>query len=120
MLSIMLKSKLHGARVTGATLDYEGSLTIDRNLMDQAGLLAYEKILVANMENANRFETYVIEGKPGSCEICLNGATARLGTIGDRLIIFSFCILSEREARQHNPLVLRLDERNQPEKPVTN
>lgn len=115
MQRIMLKSKLHGARVTGAALDYEGSLTVDEDLMTQAGLLAHEKILVANMENGNRFETYVIAGASGSGEIALNGATARLGAIGDRLIIFSFCILPETEARRHQPLVLRLDDRNRPE-----
>ncbi len=115
MQCVMLKSKLHGARVTGSSLDYEGSLTIDGKLMQAVGLLPYEKILVADMENGNRFETYVIKGAAGSGEICLNGATARLGAIGDRLIIFSFCILPEIEARNHHPLVLRLDERNRPE-----
>ncbi len=111
----LLKSKLHAARVTGSALDYEGSLTIDENLMQAIDLLPYEKILVANMENANRFETYVIKGTAGSGEICLNGATARLGTVGDRLIIFSFCTLPESEARNYQPRVLRLDERNRPE-----
>ncbi len=118
MQSIILKAKLHNARVTGSSLDYEGSLTIDADLMNAVGILPYEKILVANMENGNRFETYAIVGEPGSGAICLNGATARLGHVGDRLIIFSFCILSADETKHHQPLVMRLDEHNRPQPPA--
>ncbi len=118
MQCIMLKAKLHNARVTGAELDYEGSLTIDESLMQAVGLLPHEKILVANMENGNRFETYAIAGPAGSGDICLNGATARLGQKGDRLIVFAFCILTEDEARRHHPVVMRLDEHNRPETPT--
>lgn len=118
MQNILLKAKLHNARVTGAALDYEGSLTIDEDLMQAVGLLPYEKILVANMENGQRFETYAIVGPAGSGAICLNGATARLGNIGDRLIIFAFCILTPEEIRHHQPMVLRLDPQNRPEKPT--
>ncbi len=118
MNSIMLKSKLHMARVTQAELEYEGSLTIDVDLMDAVKLLPYEKILVANLTNGNRFETYAIAGKPGSGTICLNGATALLGAVGDRVIIFSFCVVPTEEAKRHHPLVLILDENNKPAGPL--
>jgi len=108
----MLKSKLHLARITGVKPDYEGSLTIDRDLMDAIKLLPYEKILVSNMENTNRFETYVIPAKPGSRTICLNGPAARLGSIGDRLVILAFSLVPTDEARNHRPLILVLDKDN--------
>ena len=108
----MLKSKLHGARVTGSNLDYEGSLTIDRDLMDYVKILPYEKILVANLENGNRFETYAISGERGKGEICLNGATAHLGKEGDRLTIFTFGLFPADPAVQNRPRVVRLDEEN--------
>jgi aspartate 1-decarboxylase len=114
MQLIMLKSKLHMARVTDAQLDYHGSLTIDENLMDAVGLLAHEKILVANVENGNRFETYAIPGARGSGMICLNGATAHKGVKGDRVIIFSFAVMSPDEAKTYKPVVLCLDAQNKP------
>jgi aspartate 1-decarboxylase len=106
----MLKSKIHGAAVTDVQIEYEGSLTIDRRLMDRVGLLPFEKILVANMANGERFETYAIPGEPGSGVICLNGATAHKGQVGDRLIVFSFCTLTPEEARTHRPVVIRAGE----------
>ena len=109
---IMLKCKLHMARVTDAQLDYHGSLTIDAHLMEQAGLLPYEKILVANVENGERFETYAIPGRAGSGEICLNGAAARKGKTGDRLIIFAFALMSPEEAARVKPVILCLDAEN--------
>lgn len=112
MYSTMLKSKLHGARVTSADLDYEGSLTIDRDVMDYVKILPYEKILVANLENGNRFETYAISGERGSGVICLNGATAHLGKVGDRLTIFTFGLFPTDQATQHHPRVVRLDAKN--------
>ena len=112
MFSIMLKAKLHGARVTGANLDYEGSLTIDRDLMDYVRILPYEKILVANLENGNRFETYAISGERGKGEICLNGATAHLGKAGDRLTIFTFGLVPTEEASKVRPRVVRLTAQN--------
>ncbi|MBI2440138.1 MAG: aspartate 1-decarboxylase [Lentisphaerae bacterium] len=118
MFSIMLKSKLHLARVTHVKPDYEGSLTIDRNLMDAVKLLPYEKVLVANLANANRFETYVIPGKPGDGVICLNGPAARLGSVGDKLVILAFSAVPTDEARRHRPLILTLNERNQPTGPL--
>ena len=104
----LLKSKLHRAVVTGGSLNYEGSLAIDEDLMDQAGFLPYEKILCGNMSNGNRFETYAIPAKRGSGHIVLNGAVARLGTIGDLLTIMSFAAVDQEEARTWEPRVLVL------------
>jgi aspartate 1-decarboxylase len=112
MLSILLKSKIHGATVTDAQMDYEGSLTIDKSLMDVVGILSYEKILVANMANGERFETYAIPADPGSGVICLNGATAHKGQVGDRLIIFTFGLFTPEEVPGHAPKVTRPDARN--------
>jgi aspartate 1-decarboxylase len=114
MLRSFLKAKLHRATVTGAQLDYQGSLTIDRALMDAVDIAPHEKILVANMENGERFETYAIPAAPGSGTIILNGATAHKGSVGDRVIVFTFCLLTEAEAARHQPRVLVLDERNRP------
>jgi aspartate 1-decarboxylase len=113
MTICLLKSKLHRATVTGASLEYEGSLTIAADLAERVGLRPYEKILVGNMANGERFETYVIYGKAGSGAIELNGATAHLGAPGDRLTIMSYAWLDEQEAARHTPAVILLDERNQ-------
>lgn len=112
MLSHFLKAKLHHIRVTEAELEYEGSLTIDRDLMDAIGIRPFEKLLIADLENGNRFETYAIEGKRGSGVCCLNGAVAHLGKIGDRLIVMVFCLLTEVEAAVHQPRIVRLDDNN--------
>jgi aspartate 1-decarboxylase len=109
----LLKSKLHRATVTGASLHYEGSLTISRDLAERVGLLPYEKILVGNMANGERFETYVIYGESGTGQIQLNGATAHLGKIGDRLTIMNFANYEPAEAVAHKPRVVVLDERNE-------
>jgi aspartate 1-decarboxylase len=114
MLITMLKSKLHHARVTQAELEYNGSLTIDRDLMDSVRLRPFEKILIANMANGERFETYAIPGPRGSGTICLNGATAHKGAVGDRLIIFSFAQMTEEEVASHKPLITVLDSNNRP------
>jgi aspartate 1-decarboxylase len=108
----LLKSKIHRAVVTGASVDYEGSLTIASDLAERVGLLPYEKILVGNMGNGERFETYVIYGARGSGVIELNGATAHLGKIGDRLTIMSYAWIDAREATGHNPSVIVLDDQN--------
>lgn len=108
----LLKSKIHRATVTGASLDYEGSLTIAEDLAAQAGLRRYEKILVGNMSNGERFETYVIFGAAGHGAIELNGATARLGQVGDRLTILNFASFTPEEAAVHRPRVIVLDHRN--------
>lgn len=108
----LLKSKIHRATVTGASLHYEGSLTIASDLAQKVGLLPYEKILVGNMGNGERFETYVIYGKEGSGVIELNGATAHLGQIGDRLTIMSYAWIDAAAALIHRPQVIVLDEKN--------
>jgi len=108
----LLKSKLHRATVTGASLHYEGSLTVAEDLARQAGFLPYEKILVGNINNGERFETYMIFGPAGSKVIELNGATAHLGQIGDRLTIMSFAQVPLELAAKHQPTVVRLDEKN--------
>ena len=113
MLLTMLKSKLHRGAVTGASLHYEGSLTISADLAEQIGLLPYEKILVGNMGNGERFETYVIYGKRGAGVIELNGATAHLGKIGDRLTIMNFGSYTPEEAAVHKPRILVLNEHNE-------
>ncbi|EFC91108.1 aspartate 1-decarboxylase [Dethiosulfovibrio peptidovorans DSM 11002] len=104
----MLKCKLHGAIVTEANLEYQGSISIDRDFIDQAGFLIGEKVLVADMASGNRFETYVIEAPRGSGEICLNGAAARLGTVGDRVIVMAWCLMDVKEAASHRAKVVKI------------
>lgn len=109
----LLKSKIHRAAVTGASLDYEGSMTISSDLAERVGLRHYEKILVSNMRNGERFETYVIYGEPGAGQIQLNGATAHLGEVGDRLTIMNFGSYTPDETVSHRPRVIVLNEHNQ-------
>lgn len=110
MLLEMLKSKLHNATVLKVELNYSGSLSIDKNLMEKANIQPYEKIDVFNMNNGNRFSTYAIPAKKGM--ICVNGAAARLAIPGDKLIIVSYCLLNPIEAQEHKPVILILDEKN--------
>lgn len=112
MFVSMLRAKLHQARVTGADLNYEGSITIDTSLLEQAGMFVHEKVLVVDIENGARFETYVIPGAPGSGAIELNGAAARLVSIGDRLIIMAFALTAFPPVADWSPRVLVLDEDN--------
>ena len=105
MTVTVLKSKLHRIAVTEARLDYTGSLTIDEDMMDAVGILNYEKILVADVENGERFETYAIRGPRGSGVCCLNGAAARKGKPGDRLIVMAWAQMSEEEARLFTPRI---------------
>ena len=107
-----LRCKLHLAAVTGASLNYHGSLTIDPLLMDAVGLRPYESIVVSNLSTGARAETYALPGKPGSGQIELNGAMARLGTVGDRIIVMAFAWLSPLEIAGHRPRVVALDARN--------
>ncbi len=109
----ILKSKIHRAKVTEADLNYEGSITIDRNLMDAAGMLPYEKVDIYNITNGERFSTYVIEGERGSGVICLNGAAARKVEVGDLVIIACYVTMTEDEAINHQPTVVLVDENNQ-------
>jgi aspartate 1-decarboxylase len=109
----LLKSKIHRATVTGASLHYEGSMTISADLARRVDLLPYEKILVGNMRNGERFETYVIYGEAGAGQVQLNGATAHLGQIGDRLTIMNFCSFTPAEAIGHSPRIIVLNEKNE-------
>jgi len=112
MLVHLLKSKIHRAQVTASSLDYEGSLTISTDLMDKAGLLPYERVLCSNLANGERFETYVIPGEPGAGAIILNGATAHLGKVGDRLTIMSYTEVDVALAKKWQPRVIVLGEKN--------
>ncbi|NPA15499.1 MAG: aspartate 1-decarboxylase [Deferribacteres bacterium] len=108
----MLLSKIHGAIVTQANLNYVGSITIDRELMDAAGLLPYEVVEIWNITNGERFNTYVIEGEPGSGVICLNGAAARKVAVGDKVIIACYVDVEHKEAINWNPRLVFVDENN--------
>ena len=111
-MRMMLKSKIHRARVTDANINYEGSITIDRNLMKAADILPAEQVQVVNISNGARFETYVIEGAAGAGEICLNGAAARLGQPGDTVIIISYALMEDSKARSYSSIVVQVDEKN--------
>ena len=106
MLIEILKSKIHLVKVTQAELNYVGSITVDEDLMDAADILAHEKVHIANVNNGARFATYVIKGERGSGTICLNGATARLVQVGDKLIIMSYCTIHKEEAKAYQPTVI--------------
>lgn len=112
MTRFMFKSKIHRAVVTQAELYYEGSLTVDSELLVAADLLEYEKVSVVNVNNGERFETYLIAGEPGSGVVCLNGAAARKGAVGDEVIIISYAPMSDEEARIYKPTVVLVDKRN--------
>ena len=117
MMRYMLKSKIHRATVTAADLDYEGSLTVDRDLMDAAGLVAFERVKVYNINNGERFDTYVIEGVRGSRVIGLNGAAARKGLVGDLIIIAAYCLVDESELAGFSPKVVLLGSGNRIKNP---
>ncbi len=108
----MLKSKIHRARVTQCNVDYEGSITIDKSLMEAADILQFEKVEVLNINNSARFHTYAIEGERGSGEICLNGAAARLVAKGDVVIILSYCLVADDEAASWSPRLVYVDAQN--------
>lgn len=108
----MMKSKIHRAIVTEAELNYVGSITIDKTLMEAAKILPNEKVLVVNNNNGERFETYVIEGEADTGTICLNGAAARLAQPGDTVIIITFAQMEEQEAKEHRPRVVFVDAKN--------
>ncbi len=116
MTLTMLKSKIHRATVTEAELNYVGSITVDARLMEEAGILEYEKVQVVNVNNGQRLETYVIEGEAGSGIICLNGAAARCAAKGDKVIIMAYADMTEEEAKAFSPTVLFVDENNRIEK----
>ena len=112
MMLNMLKGKIHRATVKQAELDYIGSITIDSDLMDAAGIIEYEKVQVADVNNGNRLETYVIAGEPGSGMICLNGAAAHYVEVGDKVIIMCYAQVEAEEARALQPHVVFVDDDN--------
>lgn len=114
MFRLMMKSKIHRATVTQRNLAYTGSLTIDSALMEEADLLPNEKIQVVNVNNGVRFETYVIEGEPGSGIIGVNGGAARLAEEGDSILIISYAMVEDGKAAAHKPKVIIVDEKNRP------
>ena len=101
MLLNLLKAKIHRATVTEANLAYEGSITIDKNILEASGIFAHEQVHVVDINNGNRFVTYVIEGKPGSGVMCVNGAAARLVSPGDKIIVIAYCHVTHQEAGHH-------------------
>lgn len=112
----MLKSKIHRAKITQANLYYEGSLTIDRDLMEMANIIDFEKVSVVNINNGERFETYVIPGDRGSKIIALNGAAARKGAVGDEVIIITYVITDEKEIENWKPTLVLLEADNKVKK----
>ncbi len=112
MTRTMLWAKIHRATVTESDLDYEGSLTVDVALLEAAGITPFEQVMVSNLNNGERFETYVIEGPRGSGVIRLNGPTARKGLVEDRIVIFCYRPMTEEEAARHRPRIIRVDEKN--------
>lgn len=112
MLRCVLRSKIHEATVTDANLSYEGSITIDKLILEKANILPYEQVMVSNLNNGERFETYVIPGKKNSGEVCLNGPTARKGVIGDKIIIFSYGFIEEKKLSKFKPKIIILDSSN--------
>src|SRR5574341_513926 len=112
MFRQMLRAKIHRVTVTDACLEYEGSLTVDEDLLDAAGILAYEAIVISNLNNGERFTTYAMAGKRGSGEVVLNGPTARKGAVGDQIISFCYEYYAEDEIKRHGPRIIRVDERN--------
>ena len=112
MQRIMLRAKIHRATITWTLLDYEGSITIDATLLDAANMLPHERVQVLNLSNGHRFETYVIEGEPGGGEIGLNGPAARLGEVGDKVIIVAYAVCDDAEAPGLRPVIVHVDDEN--------
>ncbi len=112
MLREMCKAKIHSATVTEADLNYTGSITIDKTLLEELDILHYERVQVLNINNGARMETYVIEGEPDSGIICLNGAAARWAVPGDKVIIISYCLIDDAQARSWKPKIVLMDEKN--------
>ncbi len=114
MQRIFLKAKIHRARITATRLDYEGSLSIDRSLMNEVDIAPHERVGVYNLANGERFDTYAIAAPEGSGEIILNGAAARKGQPGDLIIIATYALLDEKELATHQPKVISVDKKNRP------
>ncbi|MFC2170782.1 aspartate 1-decarboxylase [Calditrichota bacterium] len=114
MMRRFLHSKLHRIKVTETDLDYEGSLTLDPNLMEAGRILQHEQVEVYNITQGSRFTTYAIEGRPGSGEVCVNGAAAHLANVGDLVIVVTYCELHNEEIPGYSARIIRVDENNQP------
>ena len=112
MLRVLMKSKIHGATVTEANLNYTGSITIDKNLLEASNMCVYERVQIVNLNNGSRVETYTLEGEAGSGTICMNGAAARWAHQGDKVIIISYGLMDEKEIRSHKPKVIFVDDQN--------
>ncbi|NWF51534.1 MAG: aspartate 1-decarboxylase [Nitrospirae bacterium] len=110
MLRCILRAKIHMATVTESNLSYEGSLTLDKEILKKAGILPYEQVMVSNLNNGERFETYVIPGKKG--EVCLNGPTARKGVVGDKIIIFCYGYIEDNKIKTSRPKIIHLGNGN--------
>ena len=108
MLRCLLKAKIHTATITESNLEYEGSITIASDVLNESGILPYEMVMVSNLNNGERFETYAIPGEAGSGKICLNGPTARKGIVGDRVIIFCYGYFESGEIKDFKPRIIRL------------
>ena len=108
----MLHGKIHRANVTQAELNYVGSITVDTDLLEAAGIYEYQKVQIVDIDNGQRFETYTIAGESGSGTICLNGAAARCVSVGDKIIFMSYAACDEKEAKQYKPKVVFVDENN--------
>ena len=115
----MLRAKIHRATVTQAELDYVGSVTVDQDLLDASGMLEYEKVQIVDINNGNRFETYIISGERGSGMICLNGAAARCASVGDTIIMMTYAQITPEEAKDFHPTVVFVDENNRPARITT-
>ena len=112
MLLTMLRAKIHGATVTEADLNYEGSISIDENLLNESGILVGQQVDVLNFNNGERFTTYAIKAKAGSGEMKVNGAAARKVQVGDKIIVIAYAVMTEEEAKKFKPTVLLVDEKN--------
>lgn len=112
MLTCMLRAKIHKATVTDSSIEYEGSLTVDETLLEASGIRPFEQIMVSNLNNGERFETYVIPGEKDSGVICLNGPAARKGVTGDKIIIFSYSYYTVDELKDYAPILIMVDEKN--------
>ena len=112
MIISVLKSKIHRATVTDAQIHYTGSITIDKTLTEHAKIIPFEKVMVVSLDSGERLETYVIEGKKGSGEVCINGAAARKILKGDKIIIMSFASINQAEAENFKPIIVLVDENN--------
>jgi aspartate 1-decarboxylase len=108
----MLTAKIHNATVTESNIKYEGSLTVDESLLTATGIMPHEQVLISNLNNGKRFETYVIPGPSGSGVICLNGPTARKGEVGDKIIVFTYGYIHEDKVKEHSPKIILLDKEN--------